>query len=996
MYKMNALASAVSCILGAGSLVATSAAVAQDNRTDNEGVLEEVVVTGSRIKRDVFSAASSIDVISTDDAKSRGIADVATLLRQSTAAAGSPQVTPASSVFQDGPNNLRLESGGKGTATISMRGLGAGRTLSLINGRRVGPAGTRGGVTSFDLNILPLAALDRVEVLKDGASSIYGSEAIGGVVNYITKKGDGGSIDAYTSQPSDSGGEETRISASWGKSFDRGHFRVTADYYKQDNLAKGDRDYYDCTEDYIFSTDTGERRDAIDPRTGKPSCSNLTWGHIWIYDYSTGPTNVPGVLAQFTYEDDLGQYVPGYAVDPNNPEFLAAPAGWFPTGYDRDSDGVVNSKHPFDDAASVVPKAEFTTLYAEGEFELSDRTTIYSELLLNRRETNIIAATQYYTYIYNENWNFDDAVGAGNGTPLSAGWTGAQWLSPTPITDHGDSKITVDYTRFVAGLRGDITDNWSYDLSYQYSLSDGDYQEERLFDDGVRANEFINGSCVGTVTAVRGVPCIDVPWLDPEFERGNISQDVRDFLFGVETGNTEYTQWSVEGFVTGDLFEMPAGTAGVAIGFHYRNDEIVDVPGPITLAENIWIGSVAGITTGDQTTKAIFAEIELPLLQDRPGFENLTLTVSGRYNDVDTYGDGSTYKAGINWQITPAWRIRATQGTSFRTPALFELFLADQTGTIGPALDPCLMWGTNLANGSISQKVADNCAADGIAADHFTAIGATVITGGGFGILEAETSVNKTIGLVWQPEFADFNASVDYFDIDVEDQIQQFGATNVVMGCYESDFFPNEPLCDLFTRRTADNGVTDVRDSFINIATQRTRGFDFAAVYGVDVFNGRLQFDAQATRQIENSSGITVATAEDISGEFGSPEWVGRLFTTYDIGAWNLNWSLRYIGAVSNTKSFGGNTATYRGETVAVVLDSSPVVYHDLSITRDFAGSGLTATLGVANFTDEEPPRVSTTGVGREVQFVGRSARYHQYDTFGRRIFLNVQWAFSE
>ncbi|MCH6548654.1 MAG: hypothetical protein IH812_02360, partial [Proteobacteria bacterium] len=103
MYKMKPLARAVSCILGAGSLVATSAVVAQDNRTDNEGVIEEVVVTGSRIKRDVFSAASSIDVISTDDAKSRGIADVATLLRQSTAAAGSPQVTPASSVFQDGP-----------------------------------------------------------------------------------------------------------------------------------------------------------------------------------------------------------------------------------------------------------------------------------------------------------------------------------------------------------------------------------------------------------------------------------------------------------------------------------------------------------------------------------------------------------------------------------------------------------------------------------------------------------------------------------------------------------------------------------------------------------------------------------------------------------------------------------------------------------------------------------------------------------------------------
>jgi len=994
MHKMKPLASAISCILGASSLL-SAGAMAQDSVDDGEAVIEEVIVTGSRIKRDPFNAASSIDVISTDDAHARGITDVATLLRQSTAAAGSTQVTPASSVFQNGPNNLRSENGGKGAATIALRGLGAGRTLSLLNGRRVGPAGTRGGVSSFDLNILPLAALERVEVLKDGASSVYGSEAIGGVVNYITKKGDGASLDAYTSQTEQSGGEETRISASWGKSFDRGNFRVTADYFKQNNLAKGDRDYYDCSEPFIFANGSNERRDAIDPRTNSPTCGNVTWGHIWIYDYSSGPSNVPGVLSQFTYEDDLGQYIPGYASDPNNPEFLVAPQGWFPVGYDRTSDGLRNSKHPFDDAASVVPGAKFSTIYAEGEYELSDNMTLYSELLLNRRETNIVAATQYYTYIYNQNWDFSGGPGPGFGNPLSQGWTGAQWLSPTPITDHGDSKITVDYTRFVAGLRGDLNDNWSYDISYQYSLSDGDYQEERLFDDGVRANEFIIGSCVGTFTAVRGVPCIDVPWLDPEFERGNISPEVRDFLFGEETGNTEYTQWSVEGFVSGTLFEMPAGGANAAFGFHYRDDDIQDVPGDITLANNIWIGSVAGITTGSSKTKAVFGEIELPLLRGKEGFDDLTLTVSGRYNDVNTYGTGTTYKAGISWQINDAWRIRATQGTSFRTPALFELFLADQTGLIGPAVDPCLQWGQSLADGTISQRVADNCAADGLLPTQFTAIGASTITGGGFGVLDAETSVNRSAGIVWQPDFAEFSMSVDYFDIDVEDQIQQFGASNVVSGCYESEFFPNEPLCDLFERRTADNGVTNIRNSFINIAQQRSRGWDIAAVYRLDVFDGRLQFDAKATAQIENSSGITSATSVDRSGEFGSPEWVGLLYTSYDKGAWNFNWSMRYVGAVSNVNSFGGNTTTYRGETVRAVLNSGAIYYHDFSVTRNFGDSGLLATVGVANAFDQNPPRVTTFGVGREVQFVGRSARYQQYDTFGRRIFLNVKWDFD-
>lgn len=996
MHKMKPLASAISCILGASTLIVGGNAIAQDNSVDGESSIEEVVVTGSRMKRDPFSAASSIDVISTNNAQERGITDVATLLRQATAAAGSTQVTPASSVFQNGPNNLRNENGGKGTSTVELRGVGASRTLSLLNGRRVGPAGTRGGVTSFDLNILPLAALERVEILKDGASSVYGSDAIGGVVNYITKKGDGGSLDAYTSQPSDSGGEETRISGTWGKSFDRGHFRVTADYFKQEHLAKKDRDYYECAEQYIFSEGTGERRDVIDPRTQKPNCRNVTWGHIWIYDYSTGDSNVPGALAQFTYEDDLGRYIPEYATDPGNAEFLAAPEGWYPVGYDRASDAVTNRKHAFDDAASVIPEAEFTTVYAEGDFQITDSMELYSEVLFNRRETNVVAATQYYTYIYNENWDFDGGPGPGFGDPVAGqGWTGAQWLSPTPITDHGDSKITVDYTRFVAGLRGDLNDNWSWDVSYQYSYSDGEYREERVLNDGVRVSDIFGSTCIGGVTSVRGVPCIDVPWLDPEFERGNISPEVRDFLFGEETGHTEYTQWSGEAYMTGSLFDLPAGTVNTAFGVHYRFDDIEDTPGEITLANNVWQASVAGITKGDQTTQAIFAEVELPILRGVTGFQDLTLTVSGRYNDVDTYGTGDTYKVGMSWQINDEWRIRATQGTSFRTPALFELFLADQTGLIGVGVDPCQNWGQNLDNGEITQEVANNCAADGVPDDQVVSISATTITGGGLGVLEAETSVNRSAGVIWQPAFADFSVSADYFDIDIKDEIQQFGSSNIVNGCYESDFFPNEPLCDLFERRDADNGITNIRNSFINIAQQRSRGWDFAAVYRLDLAGGNLQFDAQATIQVENASGITAETTEDKTGEFGHPEWVGRLFTTYGRGPWNLSWSMRYVGEVSNVDSFGGDTVTYRGETVRVVLESDAVYYHDFSGTYDFGDSGILATIGVANAFDEKPPQVSVQGVSNEVQHVGRSARYQQYDTLGRRIFVNLKWDFG-
>ena len=141
-------------------------------------------------------------------------------------------------------------------------------------------------MSSFDLNAIPMASIERVEILKDGASSIYGSDAVAGVVNIITKKDDGATFEAFFSSPVESGGEQTRLSASWGKTFDRGRFRATADYNKIDILQRRDRDFFDCEEDYTFDPVTGERADLIDPRTGSYLCNDLPWGHVWVYDYA--------------------------------------------------------------------------------------------------------------------------------------------------------------------------------------------------------------------------------------------------------------------------------------------------------------------------------------------------------------------------------------------------------------------------------------------------------------------------------------------------------------------------------------------------------------------------------------------------------------------------------------------------------------------------------------------------------------------------------------
>ncbi len=955
---------------------------AEEGADDNG---EKIVVVGSRIRRDDYASAQPIEIITAADAVAQGVDTVGELLRRTTIAAGSSQVTAATST-------AFVQNGGTGTQTLSLRGLGANRTLVLLNGRRAGPAGTRGGVSSFDFNVLPLSAVERIEILKDGSSSLYGSEAIAGVINIITKWDDGGNVSFFTNQPSESGGESSRMNGTWGKTFDSSAFRVTVDYDKQSELARGDRDYFACSQRYIFDVNSGERADPIDPFTGDYHCNDLLWGHVWLYDYQGAGGNVPGSLAQYDYNNNLGGQIDPYAVDPSNPDYLVTPPGWFPVGYDPTSDGVANADHPFQDLQSFVPESTRATIFAQGKMDVGDTMEAYAEALFNRRETISNGYRQFWTYIYNENFNPFAGGFIGSGNSLATGWTGAQWLSPTAITDHSGSEITVDYRRFVAGLNGDLGD-WFWDVSLQSSKSDGEYKTAIIFNDAIEDNWFGSGSCAGTTTSVNGTPCVDVPWLDPQLLAGNISSEVRDFLFSYDTGNTEYTQDSIEGFITGDIMDLDAGPVGVAVGFHYREDEIIDTPGFQTRNGNAWGASSAGITTGSDTTQAFFAEADIPIITDAALAESIDLTLSARHTDVDSYGGELTYKMGLNWGMYGGVSLRASKGTSFRSPALFELYLADQTSFASQRNDPCRNWQTNLDSGAITQRIADNCAAEGVPGNHAPAISATVRASGAIGKVEAETSTAKSIGLVWQPEFIDLQMSLDYFDFLIENEITQLGIGNILAGCYSSEFFGSEPLCDLFERDPVDLRVNNVVDDFINIATQRNRGWDFSLNYRTELEIGQLNINTKHTYQTEDSTELFPGTNRDTNGEFGDPKHVGTLAVSLSDDDWSVDWFARYVDSVSNVARDGGDTITYRGETVRAVKSAPHFIYHTLSSTYTFGNSGVTGTFGISNVFDKRPPQVTT--IGTSVSSAGDSAFYTQYDWLGRSFFLNLSYDFE-
>ena len=1065
--------------------VAMSSALAQDVTDENAETGDEIVVTGSRIKKSTFSSPVSIDVLTVEDAKIEGIADIGGLLQTSTAVSGSSQITSAvSSAF--------IANGGLGAENVGLRGLSANRTLDLINGRRAGPSGIRGSINSFDLNSIPLLGVERVDILKDGASSVYGSDAIAGVINYVTDKSDSKSIDLFTEISEGGGGEVFRGSATYGETFDKGRFRITADYMKEKELARKDREYLDCNEDYTFTDATlTTRADVIDPRTGNPKCAGTIWGHVWVYDYGSDNVipNRRNRLLQYNYNGELTGLLPQVPASLDG-SGLDIPAGWHQVEYftadalnDRNDptsgflapyaalggafnpdsnvqNAVTNTYNPLQRDTSVTPEQERFTVMVDGDYELTDTVTVYGEALFNRRENYRNAITQYFSYIYGA-----DSFGNNNTNPIAAGWNGTNsWFSPTPVADHGDESNKIDYFRLVGGLKGNFGEsgpmrNWDWDVYAQHSNSDAEYTNQIVRNDSIRDyNIFgrpaveINGinpsttSCVnsdfgnglgitsgatttldsGEVITIAGVPCVDVRWFDQNFNAGDVSPEERAFLFSEDTGSTKYTQTTVEGFTTGDLFNLPAGKLSAAIGVFYQRDEITDRPSDTVLTGNEFLGSIAGITTGVQTTTAIYGEFNIPIITDKPFFENLSATASGRFTEIESKNidgrsisvDGFNYRLTGDWRISPVARVRGSIGTSFRAPGLFEQFLANETsGARQSVVDICIDYPGALLAGDITQQIADNCAADGVPVGHgSTPIGATVTLGGGFGQLSPETSENYTIGAIFTPEFADLSIAVDYFDILIKDEINTVSAANIIRGCYASTSFATEPLCDFFERERdlppGSAGLTgsplrivNINSRFQNVNFQKNSGIDVTVRYGHDTKWGRLSVSSAWTRQLKDEIRlIAESQTQRLNGGIGEPKLTGTTnFTFEPTDNILVRYGIDYIGGVdalrssfpTNAEDFsdltgfadGSYSFLQDGVTVFAKRNLEAVIYHNISGQYE-TDDGWALRAGVSNIFDEHPPATTLQST------FGNSPIVSQYDLLGRRVFLNVSKEF--
>ena len=1055
-----------------------------------------IVVTGSRLRRNVFNSPDPLTVIDPNLSMQEGDVSLGEVLQSSPVAAGSTQITSFLST------NF-VFNGGKGVETISLRGLGAERTLVLLDGRRAGPSGVRGGVGAFDLNVIPTSVIRSIEVLKTGASSVYGSDAIAGVVNILTKRDtDGIELRAFGNITEHGGGETYDVSATWGKEFSRGHILFTGSYFKREALRRRDRDFLDCSIDYIFN-EQGERVDILDPRTGDPTClGNSLDSVIAIVTNPTalttgtavnpannlaappgsviglGPNGLPNVsdaarsstfILPFIAGSGLDQYAFPLRPVVNSTSF-GAPAGYYVANYDRNSAGIL-SRYLNPEAernTTIIPETTRYTLFASGSYELTDNIEFFADALYNRRET---LATQQRALFANQ---FTSAVNrqatinncpllttfgspnpycsrTDNGDPINVGFTGPHVIQPAIYIPYS-SDLKIDYYRGVGGFRGEVGlfgKPFRWEAWGQYSLSDGDYGQDIIFQDAVDAYTLRTRSCAGRTTEIRGVPCVDINLTDPRIlVDHNFTDAERAFLFGYEVGNTKYKQWTGEASISGDVLDLLAGPLQGSLGVHIRRDSILDVPGEHTITpnrnfnpaltgtacivatlpcqefvNNSWGLTASGITGGHAVTSEAFGEVSLPLFIDRPMVGSFTLDAGARVTNYnaerrdglkDKDNGNWTYKVGANWTINPFVRLRGTYGTSYRAPQLFEQFLSDQTSFPTQAqVDPCINYGARLIAGTIPVERAANCAAQGVP-NNYGGLNpsATLRRGGGIGVLDPETSKAWTASVILTPppvwDGMRLSLAVDYYEIRVKGEITNLGSAAIITGCLDSDTFPNDPLCGLFTRindpaDAQDHMITEIRDPFINVNSQLNRGVDFTLRFTQD-FNrfGSFAFLGQMTYQAEDRFELFAGTGANDNGEVGDPKWVGDFNFTWTKKPFSLNWNIDYVGATSDRadirRTLGDDECTpsaIRG-TAGVPANICPdyrgerYFEHAVSVTWDIMEK-YRATIGVSNLFDKEPSQFSrlvnqaSTITGAGVSVIGS-----QYDYLGRRFFAGI------
>ena len=949
--------------------------------------LESVVVSGSRIKRDTFSTPAPVTIIRNEDAVSAGFTSTTQVLQSTAVTGGQGQINNAYGGF--------VTDGGPGASTIGLRGFAPTRSLVLLNGRRMAPSGTRGSVGAADLNTLPNSIVDRIEVLKDGASSIYGSDAVAGVVNIITKKNlTSITVEGSASPTMDGGGTTKNFSISGGKVTDDSRFLASYQINQQDSLTLGQRDWTKCNTDYRRTSVDGVvgewgSFDFVDPLTGKAKCYPISGtGSNGVTINTLGTASRTGVGAAGSVGTSFNRWRP-------NANVTTGLVGYEGVGGGANSLGVRDTFDPRMLDRTLLSPVRNQNVYAQGGLDLHvlGDAELYYEVLLNRRESSQVGYRQF-------------SLDYMKGSPLIPANLAslARFSAATPTTNGADvgvrafigfgndvSSQSVDFSRLAVGLRGAVANTgWDYDVSLTSSQSSGSYTSYAFLTDRLAqsSNVVASGSGFACVNPANG--CVAAPALTAAVIGGQLPADYVNYVWLPFTGVTKFREDVLTASVTGPLFSLPYGKVKGAFGIETRKSSIDDTPAADSIAGNLFNFTSSTPTRGSDGSNDVFGEIEIPVLKNLPAIQELTLNASSRWSNYESYGSASTYKAGVLWTPVSWLTVRGTNGTSYRAPALYEQFLGATSGFLSSTVDPCNNWDSPTNAGTVRRA---NCQSEGLPAGFTATQGIAVLgVGGREAGLKAETSTNKSLGIIFQPGlpsgWGDLSLAVDRFDIQVDNGVASVGGSAILSRCYDDPAFrAGGSFCRLVApRNSTTNGLT-VTNGFVNLATDVARGYDVTARYTNDVGLGRLRMNLSLTEYKEQSNKLFADDPiDDTNGTIAQPRWSGALDVNYTVKAWNYYYGMEWVGATSSYDYFEEDpaTSTFKLDTPSFVMHSASIQY------KDTVGK-WSATFGIRNLTDVKPPVISAqAGYNR----VGNAPLYSGYDYLGRRFFLNVSMSF--
>ncbi|WP_185964413.1 TonB-dependent receptor domain-containing protein [Aliikangiella marina] len=936
--KRNPIAKAVRTALfasAAASLVVAPNTYAAEE--EEEASEQRVTITGSRIKRTDIEGANPVTIITNEDIARTGVTNVGELLQRLPEVTGSPLSTT-------------INNGGNGAVTIDLRGLN--RTLTLVNGRRTPDGG--------DFQTIPAAMIERVEVLKDGASAVYGSDAIAGVVNIITRKDfTGMELTAQTSDFSNTdAGKQDQISLVVGSDSDRGHYLLGIDWSKQEGIFQSETPW-DFMQNSFFFIDPDslaqfgpllQSQDPVNFNLSSFGSSRIQQGNFNL-NGNTAFTALAGCGSVTTDRFADGSNTANYRcyngsfLDPNNDSYNYAPVNYLQTPYER------------------------TNLFFEADYEINENHTFFTEMRVNQRISQQQLAPVPYDTQFDPGYQVDVLDATGAFVRTANGISGQNYYNPFNEDIIRSRRrmaesariFTQDVTQFqyVAGINGYLTETWEYELSYNYGYRHrtdqdfGQYSGERL--SLALGPSFLDATTGNVVCGTPTAPIADCVSLNLFGDTGTVTQEMLDYIQVTLVDQFTTEQEIYNGFVTGEMFELPGGTAGVSFGFEHQKLKTDFEPDSGKETESVTGNTGAGVG-GVVTNQSIFAEFIFPVIDE------LELSLGVRDDDYSIGGSATSTQFGVKFRPLDTLLIRATVGESFRAPSTGELF--SPAGDAFPQVqDPCNQ--ANWANLDATQQA--NCIASGVADGGWVQSDSQLRARvGGNPDLNPETGESLTVGVAWNPDFIEnFSVTVDYWDIEVDDIISSLSAGTLLANC------ANNGDCSTITRFPG-GAIDSIAANNQNLGRREASGIDWNFRYSMETDIGSWRFNLLYS-MLDNRTEFESATAEpwELAGTFDDvtiggafPEDKAQLAVDWSMGDFNVSYSLDFIGSIYQNLSFfgvnGEPPCSVDATDIATCYKVDSQIYHDLVGTYTIPDFGTRVTVGITNLTDEEPPFIDS------------------------------------